>query len=213
VTVQLLILGTGAFAEEVADIAEVSDTYRLRGFVENWDRRKCDGEMLGMPIHWVDDSAPLAATHEVVCAIGSTQRRGFIEHAAALGFRFASLRHPSAVVAPSAVTLPGTVLGAAVVVGARTRVGAHTILNRGVMIGHHTTVGECVTISPGANVAGRVTVHDGAYIGMGAIVLEDRTIGNGSLVGAGSVVTRDVAERAQVQGVPARLTREGIDPR
>jgi acetyltransferase-like isoleucine patch superfamily enzyme len=47
---------------------------------------------------------------------------------------------------------------------------------------------------------------------MGAIVLEDRAIGAGSLVGAGSVVTRDVPDRTQVQGVPARVVRSDIDP-
>jgi serine acetyltransferase len=82
-----------------------------------------------------------------------------------------------------------------------------------VLIGHHTNVGECVTVSPGANVAGRVTVHDGAYVAMGAIVLEDLTIGAGSLVAAGSVVTRDVPERTQVLGTPARVVQEGIEPR
>jgi acetyltransferase EpsM len=213
VTRELLILGTGAFAEEVADIAEVCDDYRLAGFVENWDRRRCDGGLLGLQVHWIEDVEHLAATHEVACAIGTTARRGFVEQASALGFRPASLRHPSAIVAPSAEILPGAILGASVIVAAHARVGAHTILNRGVMIGHHTTIGECVTVSPGANVAGRVTVADRVFIGMGAIVLEDRAIGAGSLVGAGSVVTRDVPDRTQVQGVPARVVRSDIVPR
>jgi acetyltransferase EpsM len=209
----LLILGTGAFAEEVADIVAAGNDYRLSGFVENWDRSRCAGGLLGLPVHWVDDAAHLASTHEVVCAIGTTARHGFIAQAAALGFRFATLRHPSAVVAPSAETLPGSIIGAVAVVGAHTRIGAHTILNRGVMVGHHTTVGECVTISPGANVAGRVTVGDRAYVAMGAIVLEHLTVGAGSLVAAGSVVTRDVADRTQVVGTPARVVREEIEPR
>jgi acetyltransferase EpsM len=210
---KLLILGTGAFAEEAADLAADCEDYTLCGFVENRDRSRCDTPLLGLPVHWVESAAELAATHEAVCAIGTTARRDYVDHAAALGYRFASLRHPTAVVAQSAEALPGTIVGAAVVVGARTRIGAHTILNRGVMVGHHTTVGECVTISPGANVAGRVTVHDRAYIGMGAIVLEDLTIGAGSIVAAGSVVTRDVPAGTQVIGAPARVVREGIEPR
>jgi sugar O-acyltransferase (sialic acid O-acetyltransferase NeuD family) len=209
----LLILGTGAFAEEVADLVSASDEYELSGFVENLERSRCQRGLLGLPVHWIDDVAALTDTHEGICAIGTTARRGFVDQAAALGLRFASLRHPSAVIAPSAELAPGTIAGAAVVVGAHTRVGAHTILNRGVLVGHHTRVGECVTISPGANVAGRVTVQDRAYIGMGAIVLEDLTIEAGSLVGAGSVVTRDVPAHTQVLGAPARVVRENIDPR
>jgi sugar O-acyltransferase (sialic acid O-acetyltransferase NeuD family) len=212
-TRQLLILGTGAFAEEVADLAASSGDYTLCGFVENLDRERCDRDLLGLPVHWIDDAGAMTGTHEAACAIGTTKRRAFVDQAAGIGFRFASLRHPSAVVAPSAEALPGAILGSSVVVGAQTRIGAHAILNRGVLIGHHTTVGECVTISPGANVAGRVTVGDRAYIGMGAIVLEDLTIGAGALVAAGSVVTRDVPELTQVLGTPARVVREGIEPR
>jgi UDP-N-acetylbacillosamine N-acetyltransferase len=208
----LLILGTGAFAEEVADLAQVCGR-RLAGFVENWDRERCETELLGLPVHWLEDSAGLAAGHEAVCAIGTTRRRGFVERAAALGFRFGSLRHPTAVAAPSAVLGPGTILAALSVVAARTRVGDHAILNRAATVGHHTVIGKFVTISPAANVAGRVTVRDDAYIGMGALVLEDLTVGAGSVVGAGCVVTRDVPDHAQVQGVPGRVVREGIEPR
>lgn len=209
----LLILGTGAFAEEVADLAAGVTGHTLRGFVENLDPAVCEVPLLGLPVHWIEDIAGFADDHEVVCAIGTTARRALVDDVAARGLRFAKLCHPSAVIAPSAVLGPGTIVNPMVVVGARTRIGGHTILNRGVMIGHHTSVGECVTVSPGANVAGRVTVHDRAYIGMGAIVLEDRTVGAGAIVGAGSVVTRDVPARAQVQGVPARVVRADAGPR
>jgi acetyltransferase EpsM len=191
----------------------VADDYEPAGFVENWDRGRTEGELRGMPIHWLDDAAAFAGTHHVICAIGTTRRQDLVDRASAMGFEFASVRHPSAVVAPSADVGAGTIIGAGVVVAARSTVGRHTILNRGVLVGHHTVIGECVTVSPGANVAGRVTVKDRAYIGMGAIILEDRVIGAGAIVGAGSVVTRDVDARQQVQGLPARVVRENAEPR
>jgi sugar O-acyltransferase (sialic acid O-acetyltransferase NeuD family) len=209
----LLILGTGAFAEEVATVVGAGDSYELAGFVENLDRHRTTTELLGLPVHWIDDAAGFAATHEVVCALGTTKRRGFISQATAAGFRFASVRHPTAVVASNAEICPGTILGAGVIVAARSRVGSYSILNRGVLIGHHTQIGECVTVSPGANIAGRVKIEGRAYVGMGAIVVEDRTIGGGSIVGAGAVVTRDVAAGTQVQGVPAQVARERVEPR
>jgi acetyltransferase EpsM len=209
----LLILGTGAFAEEVADLVQIGNSYELAGFIENMDRKKTTTRLLGLPIHWVEDAEGYAGTHDVVCAIGTTTRRSFVDQATGLGFRFAKIRHPSAIVAASAEISSGAILGAGVIVGAHSRVGPFAIANRGVLIGHHTLVGDCVTISPGANIAGRVRIHDMAYIGMGAIVLEDRTIGTGSIVGAGSVVTRDVPAATQVQGVPARVVRERVGPR
>jgi acetyltransferase-like isoleucine patch superfamily enzyme len=70
-----------------------------------------------------------------------------------------------------------------------------------------------VTISPGSNIAGRVSIGEGAYVSIGAIVLDRMTIGSHSVIGAGAVVTKDVAERVQVMGVPARVTKENIDGR
>jgi sugar O-acyltransferase (sialic acid O-acetyltransferase NeuD family) len=207
-----VILGSYAFAVEVADLAEQAGV-EVAGFVENWDRARCAQPLLGRPVTWIDDAAPLAARHEAVCAVGTTARLGFVEQAAAAGFRFGRLRHPSAIVAASSELGAGSIAGPGVIVAAATSIGRHVILNRGVLVGHHTRIGDYVTISPGANVAGKVTIGDGAYIGMGAIVLDSKTIGPGAVVGAGAVVTRDVPANVQVHGVPARVVREGVEGR
>ncbi len=206
----LLILGTHVFAEEVADLVDQADEHELAGFVENWDRERSGRELLDRPVHWIDDVGPLARTHAAVCAIGTTRRRAYVEQVAAMGFAFATVRHPSAVVSPRAEVEPGCVVGARVVIATGTRIGAHVILNRGVLIGHHTEIGSCVTVSPGANVAGCVSIGDGAYVGMGATVLDRIRVGEDAVVGAGAVVTRDVPAGTQVLGVPARVVKEGV---
>jgi acetyltransferase EpsM len=210
---ELVILGSRIFAEEVADLVAQGGEHHVAAFAENEDRARCAGPLLGKPVIWVDELAPLAATHEAVCAIGTTARRRFVEQAKGLGFRFANVTHPRATVAPSSAVGAGTIASAGVVVGSHTRIGRHVIMNRGVLVGHHTRVGDVVTLSPGANVAGRVDVGDGCYIGMGAIVLDYRTVGEGSVVAAGAVVTDDVPPHVQVQGVPARIVRRGVDGR
>jgi acetyltransferase EpsM len=209
----LAVLGTGLFAPEVVDLAEDTGQFDITTFIENFDRTKTGQPLLGRPVVWIDDAAPLAATHLAVCALGTTHRRAFIDQASAAGFRFAVIRHPTSRVSSTSAVGQGSILSAGVLIAAHTRIGDHVIVNRGVLIGHHTTVHDCATISPGANIAGAVTIGEGAYIGMGAIVMDHLHVGAHAVVGAGALVTRDVPERTQVMGMPARITRQNIDGR
>jgi len=210
---KLVILGTGAFAEELADIASDGDAHEVVGFAENWERARVPGPLLGLPVHWIDDLPEAAAGCELICAIGTTARFGFTDRCEELGLTFGRVVHPTARLSRTSEIGPGTTLSAGVIVAAHTTLGRHVIANRGALIGHHTRIGDHVTISPGANIGGRVRIGDRAYIGMGAVVLNDVTVGRGSIVGAGALVNKDVPERVQVLGVPARITKEDVEPR
>jgi acetyltransferase EpsM len=168
---KLIILGTRTFAEEVADLVSNGDEYALEAFGENWERERCGHPLLGRPVIWVDDLAPLAATHHAVCAIGTPQRSRFVDQAARLGFRFAILRHPAARVSRTAGLGAGSIVSVAAAIAAHAVIGDHVIVNRGTLIGHHTRVGDVTTISPGANIAGSVEIGAGrtpARCGRGA---------------------------------------------
>jgi acetyltransferase EpsM len=208
---RLLVLGTRTLSEEVADLATDAG-FEVAGFVENLDRDRA-GDLNGLPVHWIGDIAELTSTHLAICGLATTRRSRFVEEAAALGFRFATLIHPASRLSSSSTAGEGTILSAGAVVGAHTTLGMHVLVNRGALIGHHTRVGDYVSIHPGANVAGACTIGDAAYIGMGAVVLDHLTVGARSVVGAGAVVTKDVREGVQVVGVPARIVREGIEGR
>ena len=205
---KLAILGTSLFAPEVADVAEDCGDFEVSVFVENWDRARAGGALLGRPIVWIEDAAPLAATHLALCSLGTTKRRSFVEAAAAMGFRFATVVRPTARVSRRSVVGPGSYLSAGVIVSAQTRIGGHVIANRGVLVGHDTVVGDYVTLSPGANIAGGVSIGAGTYVGMGAIVLDRVRVGEGAVIAAGAVVTKDVPDRVEVMGVPARVVKE-----
>lgn len=200
----LVVLGTHVFAEEVADLVAQAGEHELVAFAENWDRQRAGRELHGKPVLWVDELAEHAGDWSAVCAIGSPDRHAYVSQVAALGISFATVRHPSAVIAPTARLGEGCIVGPGVVVGAHTEVADHVILNRGVLVGHHTTIGRCVTLSPAANVAGCAQIGERAYLGMGATVIDRRNVGAEALVAAGAVVVRDVPEGARVQGVPAR---------
>jgi acetyltransferase EpsM len=209
----VLILGSYAFAEEVDDLISEVAEWQTAGFVENFDRSRCNTRLNGKPIFWVDDLRTVGRGHHLICAIGTTKRQSYIEQVEPTGLPFATLVHPSARVPATSYIGVGAIVSAGVIVAAQSEIGSHTILNRGVMIGHHTRIGRCVTVSPGANIAGKCVIEDGCYVAMGAIVLDGRRVGRGSVVAAGSLVTRDVPENVLVMGSPARISKESVDGR
>lgn len=210
---RLLVLGTRTFAVEVADMASDIPGVVVEGFVENLDRDRAGQTLEGLPIHWVGDIGALAATHEAVCALSTTFRSRFTCEVEALGLRFATLVHPTARVSRSAVVGEGSVVNAGAIIAARAVLGRHVIVNRGALIGHHTRLGDHATVGPGANIGGCCEVGEATYIGIGAVILDQLRIGAHAIVGAASLVTREVADRVQVMGVPARVTKENIDGR
>jgi acetyltransferase EpsM len=202
------LLGTGPLAEELWGVARDAGI-EVAAFVENLDRAKAGGSLLGRPIIWVDD---LRAGAACVCALSTTRRCTYVEQVADRAV-FPNLIHPSAVLLPGAVLGEGTVISAGVIVASHAALGRHVFCNRGVRIGHHTRVGDFSTLQPGANLAGLIVVGPAAYVGMGAIVTERLSVGSGATVAAGAVVLHDVAPRTMVAGNPAVVKKEGVDAR
>jgi sugar O-acyltransferase (sialic acid O-acetyltransferase NeuD family) len=207
----LIILGTGTFAEEVADYVHDLPHWELAGFVEGIDRDKCGAPFLGRPVTWIDDTSTLDSACRAVCAVGSTRRDHFIAQASAGGLRFTTLVHASAQVFASATLAEGVIVGAGAVIAARATIGAHSIVNRGCLIGHHVRVGSYATLGPGCNIAAKVRIGDGTYMGMGALVIDGVEIGAGCMIVAGALVSRNVPDSVKAAGSPARALKRGID--
>jgi sugar O-acyltransferase (sialic acid O-acetyltransferase NeuD family) len=207
----LLLLGTGPFAEDVADMVAETPGWRVDKLVDSIDRTRAGEAVAGIPIVWIDDLAGYVGSHHALGALGTTKRRAFVEQVAALGIPFATIVHPSARISTSAKVAEGTLVSRGCLVAARATIGRHVLLNRGSTIGHHTAVADYVTVGPGTHIASSVHVRTGTYIGIGATVIDHLEIGAGSIVAAGAVVTRDVPERVLVAGVPARVVKRDVD--
>lgn len=210
---KLLICGTRTLAEEVADLVSDIEGYEVCGFVENMNRERCAQLLLGLPVIWVDDLPTYAGTHQAVVALGTTFRSRYTAQVSAAGMGFATIIHPTARVAKTAHVAEGAIISAGVIVAAHATIGRHVLLNRGAMIGHHTAIGDHCSIMPGANIAGNARIGPSTYVGMSAIILDNLTIGAHCVVAAGALVTRDLPDRVQAMGFPAKITKENIDGR
>ncbi len=209
----LLILGTRTLAEEVADLVMDTDEFEVTGFVENMDRTRCAQPLVGLPVYWIDDIGPMSRSHVAVCALGTTKRGLFTDQVEALGFRFATIVHPSARLSRTSTMGEGSILSAGAIVAAHATIGEHVFINRGALIGHHTTVGNHCSVMPGANIAGSCTIGERCYVGMGAIVIDHLSIGERCVVAAGAVVTTTLPPGVKVMGVPARVVSESSEGR
>jgi len=207
---KLLILGTGNFALEIADIVSEIPEFELAGFVENMDRQKCNETIETASILWVEDINKFKDNYQALCALGSTRRNLFIEQVTAYGFRFATLVHSSAIISKRSSLEWGTIIGIGVIIASHSTIGKHVIVNRGATIGHHTEICDYTTIGPGANIAGSCCIKKSVYIGIGAVVSDHITIGSNSVIGAGAVVIEDVPDNVLVVGVPARIIKRDI---
>jgi UDP-perosamine 4-acetyltransferase len=134
-----------------------------------------------------------------------TPRRKVFEHFKSLGYRFATLVHPTAFVAADVLLEEGVqvMAGAMVITGAR--IGANSIINTRASVDHDCVIGAHCHLAPGTTLSGTVTVGDDCLLGTGASVIQGIRIGERCIIGAGAAVVRDIPAGVTATGVPARI--------
>ena len=123
-----------------------------------------------------------------------------------MGYHFATVIHPSAVVAPDVKLGEGVQIMACSVIQPGSCIGCNTIINTRASVDHDCEIGDHVHIAPGVTVSGGVKVGDGTHIVVGATVLQGMEIAGHCLVAAGAVVVTNVTEGTTVKGIPARVS-------
>lgn len=145
---------------------------------------------------------------ELVNGVGSVAsmsvRRGVYERWIGRGYVFATVTHPSAVIAPSAVLGEGCQMLAGSVIQPGAKLGANVIVNTRASVDHDCLIESHCHLAPGATLSGDVVVGEGTHVGVGACVIQGVRLGAGATIAAGAVVVHDVPAGAIVKGVPAR---------
>lgn len=206
----IIVVGAGGHAAVVADAIQASGR-RVRGFVDA-DRARHGATVLGLPVLG-DDSAlgPLDKAHiELANGIGGAGQPGTVgrrervqTRLEAQGWRFATVRHPTCIVAASASVGEGAQLMSGCVVQPNARIGRGAIVNTRAVVEHDAQVGDFAHVASGAVLCGDVKVGRGCHVGAGATLRQGVVLGDHVVVGLGAAVVAD-ARGGVLVGVPAR---------
>ena len=147
-------------------------------------------------------------TIELVNALGSahrpTTRQAVFERFASLGYTFATLIHPAAIIASEVKIEQGTQVMAAATVQPGATLLANCLINTASSIDHDTAIGQHTHIAPGATICGNVTIGQSCHIGAGATIIQGITLGQSVAVGAGATVLSNIPNGLTVVGTPAK---------
>lgn len=197
----IIIVGAGGHGKVVADALRASGELVL-GFTDRDTALTSPAE--GQSILGNDDllSECDRGLVRLALGVGSTRpgdvRRKVHNHFRQKGFRFATVIHPSAVVAEDVVLEDGCQVMAGAVIQPGSRLGTCSIVNTNASVDHDCIIGSFAHIAPGVTLSGGVVLGDGCHIGTGASIIQNVSIGANAFITAGSVVTDHIAAEERV---------------
>ncbi|QFI55003.1 acetyltransferase [Aeromonas simiae] len=153
---------------------------------------------------WHDEESILTYSPDEVVLVngigslpGNLLRAELFARYQALGYRFARVISPCAMVSDYAELAEGVQVMAGAIIQAGTRIGLNTIVNTGAIVDHDCQIGVDNHIAPGSVLSGGVLTGARVHVGTGAAIIQGIVIGDDAVVGAGATVTRSL-EAAQI---------------
>lgn len=204
----VLILGTGGHARVLLSLVRLLEREVL-GFLGK-DEKTWAADFMGLPVFGGDDKMSEFDPDrvQIVNGIGSvgdpSARIGAFQRFKRAGFLFATLIHPSAILADDVTLGEGAQVMAGAVIQSGSRIGDNVIVNTGAIIDHECQIGDHVHLAPGVVLSGEVRIGARTHVGTAAVVIQGITIRDRALIGAGAVVVTDIPSGATAIGLPAR---------
>jgi sugar O-acyltransferase (sialic acid O-acetyltransferase NeuD family) len=207
-TKRLILVGCGAFARElinwVEDLADLGKSITVSGFLDD-NTNALQGFPYSVPSLGTISTFTPQPGDQLLMAIGDPKaKKSLFVELKNKGATFATLIHPSAVVARSARLGEGVVLCPQAFVSADAVVGDLCAINGNASVGHDVQLGNFSTLSSHVDLTGWVQVEECVFFGSGARVLPKVKIGTGARIGAGAVVMRSVPADTVVYAPPAK---------
>lgn len=190
----VLVLGAGGHATVIVEMLRQLN-YKIVGLVAQeppvaqsvFDRIPCflsDDDVLSF------DKSTVLLVNAIGSLPGQNTRSKVYDKFKRLGYHFATLVSPSAIVSDYATLSEGVQVMPGAIINANARIGENSIINSGVIVEHDCVIGQQSHIAPGAVLSGAVIIGEFVHISTGAKIIQGIHIGEHTVVGAGATVNK-----------------------
>lgn len=204
----LIVVGGGGHGKSIVRLAAAMGAYRIKGVVD--PNIPASERVAGQHVLGGDDVLEKVEHRSALLTIGvgtvrsDHLRKDLFNRFRGMGYSYAVLKHPSAILAEGVVLSDGSQIMAGAIVQTDAFIGENAIINTAAVIEHDCRIGSHCHVATGAVLGGGVVVGECSMVGMGARVLPGVKVGCRATIGAGAVVVTDVPDDDTVAGVPAR---------
>jgi sugar O-acyltransferase (sialic acid O-acetyltransferase NeuD family) len=192
----VIIIGSGGHARVLLDIL-LRKSQAILGFTDlPHQKNSLSPPFLNIPLIGSDEQIfnyPPDAIHLVnglgmIPGPGLFRRRDIYQKFKDYGYTFATIVHPSAVIAEDVILSEGVQVMAGAVIQTGSVIGENCIINTRTAVDHDTVLGRHVHLAPGTTVCGNVTIGEGSFVGTGSTIIPGIKIAANSIIKAGSLI-------------------------
>lgn len=195
----LIIVGTGAIADVIADYFEHDPRYNIVAFAidsKHIDKPEFKGKPI-VPFESVDKIYP-STNYLMFIAVGYVQlnhlRARFYNEAKAMGYMLVNYSSPHAYIHHNVLMGDNCFIFENNVIQYDVKIGNNVMLWSGNHIGHSTILRNHVYVASHVVVSGYCDIGEYSFIGVNAAVADKIKVGRNCLIGMGANITKDTED-------------------
>ncbi len=198
----IIILGAGELGKEalwiIEDINRVKPTWLILGFLD--DTKEKGIEVNGYPILGsMNQLEELSNNNEsfALIAVQNGRDKAIIANKHKDFNKWATIIHPTAVIAPESSIGAGSIVFPQVTVSVDSVIGKHNLLYIHAIVCNDCRLGECTSVMSGVSIAEHVSVGANSYLAAGCDVYPHVTIGKNCRIAVGTTVDEDLPDGSE----------------
>ncbi|MDC7302046.1 LbetaH domain-containing protein [Agathobacter ruminis] len=195
----IVMVGTGDFADWIADFIENDMNRTIRAYVV--DRKYLDNdEYNGKPVYAFEDVNEIFNKDEVSFVIGFVGQKMYkyrlekYNLLVELGYELENIIHSTAVISPKAKMGNGNIILPFVSISKGVEIGNCNVFCSQVSLSHDVVVGHANYIASGFSAAGFSEIRNNCFCGVNSSVNNGTVLANYTFVGAGIFISKDTNE-------------------